>query len=205
MADRRQLPEITSELLESASTWAGYIALLERLMVDNKTTGPDQSEYILSYARLNLQRIRRIHKTVQVLPEVQQTAKQITQPLTLLFITEGWCGDAAQSLGVLEAIARLMPNTQVRVVLRDEHPDLIAHFLTNGGKAIPIVVLLDSQNNVLGHWGPRPALLQEQINKWKTEGFEKEQLIEQVHVWYTHDKTHTTQLDFLHTLQAALN
>lgn len=199
------LPEITPALLSSAMSWESYNDLLISLMEQNKTTGPDQSESMISYARLNLQRIKRIGKTTQLLPEVQESLSEITKPITLLFITEGWCGDAAQSLGVIEHISRAMPAANVRVILRDEHTDVMDHFLTNGGRAIPIIVILDSETNaVLGKWGPRPAVLQQEINNWKQQGLVKEQMIEQVHTWYAADKTKTTQLDFLAALKQAV-
>ncbi|MGL5888932.1 MAG: thioredoxin family protein [Bacteroidia bacterium] len=200
------LSEITPSLLASAMSWEQYYALLTTLMEQNKTTGPDQSESMLSYARLNLQRIKRIAKTTVLLPEVKESLAAITKPVTLLIITEGWCGDAAQSLGVTELMSREMPAATVRVILRDEHTDVMDHFLTNGGRAIPIVVILDSETNeVLGKWGPRPTVLQEKINNWKQQGLEKEQLIEQVHTWYTADKSKTVQIDFLAALKQAVS
>jgi hypothetical protein len=195
--------EINTALLQSAMSWEDYNSLLERLMSENKTTGPDQSEYMLNYAKLNLQRMRRIAKTVSILPEIKTLLSGISRPLTLLCITEGWCGDAAQTLGVISTIAAEMPNASVKVILRDEHTDVIDHFLTNGGRAIPIVVLLDSTTlEVLGKWGPRPVALQLLMAGWKEQGMQKEQLIEQVHTWYAADKTRSTQHDFADALKA---
>lgn len=186
-------------------SWNQYHELLIKLMEQDKTTGSDQSESMLNYARLNLQRMKRIAKTTVLQPEVKESLSLITKPLTLLIITEGWCGDAAQSLGVIDLMSREIPSADVRVILRDEHTDLMDHFLTNGGRAIPIVVVLDPETNmVLGKWGPRPQILQEKINEWKLQGLAKEQFIDQVHVWYTADKSTTVQLDFLAALQQAV-
>lgn len=194
---------INSELLTQALSYTEYQNLLEALMAENKTTGPDQSAKLLDYARLNLQRMRRIDKTVKILPELEQQLSKLDRPMTWLYITEGWCGDAAQILGVIEAMAHLCPSVQTRVILRDEHPEVMQHFLTNGAKAIPIVVVLDNADSaVLGHWGPRPAVIQELMNSWKTEGFTKEELIDRVHHWYAQDKTRHTQLDFAAKLTA---
>jgi hypothetical protein len=199
------LPEINAALLEQAMSWESYNSLLESLMSENKTTGPDQSEYMINYARLNLQRMKRIGKTVNVLPELKAQFGTITRKLTLLFITEGWCGDAAQTLGVINAMAAEIGGATVKVILRDEHTAVMDHFLTNGGRAIPIVVFLDADTlDVLGKWGPRPVALQQLIAAWKEEGLQKEQFIEKVHAWYAADKTKTTQLDFAETLKQAL-
>jgi hypothetical protein len=201
-----QIDSITTDLLKSAATFPAYRASLETLMQENKTTGADQSANLLEYARLNLQRMRRIDKTVQVLPEIREQLSFIQQTMTWLYITEGWCGDAAQILGVIEAMAKTMPNVQTRVILRDEHPEVMEHFLTNGSKAIPIVVIMNAiTGHVMGHWGPRPQVIQEQVNRWKAEEIPKEAMIERIHQWYAQDKTHNIQLDFGNALLRILN
>ena len=74
----------------------------------------------------------------------------------ILVVTEPWCGD---SLAIFPVVAKLFTSAgcDVRVVLRDEHTDLIDRFLTNGGRAIPIVIVLDEQFEARFYWGPRPA------------------------------------------------
>ncbi|MGL4596947.1 MAG: thioredoxin family protein [Bacteroidia bacterium] len=199
-----KIPEITPSLLDGAMTYSQYYTLVENLLADGKTTGPDQSEWLVAYAKLNLQRMKRIQKTVQIRPEVKDALNQAQRPLVWLCITEGWCGDAAQICGVLNAMAETRANTKFLVVLRDEHTALIDRFLTNGGRAIPIIILLDAEtHDVLGHWGPRPDSLQTLVNECKTT-LPKEEMIEKVHVWYTHDKTQTTQTDFLAVYEQAI-
>ena len=78
----------------------------------------------------------------------------------LICITEDWCWDAAN---VVPPIAKLCDETatmELRVVKRDEHPDIMDRYLTNGARSIPIVVGLDSEFRELGRWGPRPRELQ---------------------------------------------
>lgn len=83
-------------------------------------------------------------------------------PLNILVITEPWCGD---SLAIFPVVAKLFSaaGSEVRVIRRDEQLDLIDRFLTNGGRAVPIVVVLDEQFNVMFHWGPRPAPAQKMV------------------------------------------
>ena len=78
----------------------------------------------------------------------------------VLVITEPWCGD---SLAIFPVVAKLFieAGCEIRVVRRDEHPDLIDQFLTNGGRAIPIVIVLDDQYRERFHWGPRPKPAQD--------------------------------------------
>ena len=77
----------------------------------------------------------------------------------ILVITEPWCGD---SLAILPVIANLFTQAgcEIRIIQRDEHPDLIDQYLTNGGRAIPIVIVLDDAFNERFHWGPRPEQAQ---------------------------------------------
>lgn len=78
----------------------------------------------------------------------------------ILVVTEPWCGD---SLAIFPVIAKLFTQAgrEIRVLRRDEHTDLIDQYLTNGGKAIPIVIVLDEAFNERFHWGPRPAPAQQ--------------------------------------------
>ncbi len=80
----------------------------------------------------------------------------------VLVITEPWCGD---SLAILPVLARLFAEAgcDLRVVRRDEHPDLMDGYLTNGGRAIPILIAMDAAFQERFHWGPRPRPAQDLV------------------------------------------
>ena len=61
---------------------------------------------------------------------------------------------------VLAKLAATVPGLELRVILRDQHPEVMDRYLTNGSRSIPIVIALDEQFRELGHWGPRPRELQ---------------------------------------------
>jgi Thioredoxin len=84
----------------------------------------------------------------------------------ILVVTEPWCGD---SLAIFPVIAKLFSaaGCEIRVIQRDEHTDLIDQYLTNGGKAIPLVIVLDESFNERFHWGPRPAPAQAIVTEHK--------------------------------------
>ena len=77
----------------------------------------------------------------------------------LLILAADWCGDAANTVPVLAALAE---NTgrELAVLDRDRFPELMDRYLTNGSRSIPIVIALDQGFRELGHWGPRPEPLQ---------------------------------------------
>lgn len=80
----------------------------------------------------------------------------------ILVITEDWCGDAMMNNPILQKVAEAA-TLDVRTVLRDENHALIDRHLTNGGRSIPIYLLLDQEGQILSTWGPRAAPLQEYV------------------------------------------
>jgi len=197
-------PVLTPDRLLAAHTYASYRQLIDTLLLEGKTTGLQQSDMLTNYTRLNVQRMQRLDKTVRVLPELQIAAASLSQNYTWLIITEGWCGDAAQLVPVLEAVAKSSGGKiTTHYVLRDEHPDLIDKYLTNGSRSIPKLVVLhpDSLTEVT-HWGPRPLAAQELLLALKAQGATHDEYVEKIHAWYAQDKTHATQQELLTLVQA---
>lgn len=80
----------------------------------------------------------------------------------ILVITEDWCGDAMLNNPILRKITEAA-NLDVRVAYRDDDTDLIDRHLTNGGRSIPMYLLLGNEGEVVSKWGPRAAQLQEYV------------------------------------------
>lgn len=117
-------------------------------------------------------------------------------PLRLLALTEDWCGDAANSVPVLARWTDATATVELRLLRRDEHPDLMDRYLTNGSRSIPIVIALDAEFNELGHWGPRPVELQEWVMANKAI-IPKSELYPQVRRWYSRDRGNATLREVL--------
>lgn len=183
--------------LEKAMTYAEYLQLIDDLLLDGKTTGPNQSEAMFGYAKLNRQRMHRLEKTVELNAELKVAARRLERKLIWLVITEGWCGDAAQNIPVIEKIAAASSNIETRYVLRDENPELIDRFLTGGARSIPKLIALDAESlEVLGTWGARPAAAQALFEEMKTRGVEKPLIMASLQRWYNADKSVSIQEDF---------
>lgn len=86
----------------------------------------------------------------------------------ILAITEDWCGDAMMNNAILRRIAEAA-SIDVNVVYRDQTLDLMDRYLTNGGRSIPIYLLLNKDGEVTSQWGPRAPKLQEYVMKLKKE------------------------------------
>jgi hypothetical protein len=114
----------------------------------------------------------------------------------LLVIAEDWCGDASSTIPILARFADAAPGMELHVLRRDEHPELMDRYLTNGSRSIPIVIALDEGYLELGHWGPRPSLLQ----AWVMENrpvVPKAELYPQIRKWYARDRGETTLREVL--------
>ena len=61
----------------------------------------------------------------------------------LLVIAEDWCGDASNTVPIIARLVDLAPGLELRVIRRDENPELMDQYLTNGSRSIPIVIALD--------------------------------------------------------------
>ncbi|MBO0360365.1 thioredoxin family protein [Hymenobacter sp. BT186] len=203
MPDSLVAPVLTPDRLASAYTYTAYRQLVDAALADNKTTGPEQSEALTAYTRLNVQRMQRLDKTTWVLPELAAAVANLRQNYIWLIITEGWCGDAAQIVPVLEAIAQASGgHFTTRYVLRDEHLDLMDRYLTNGSRSIPkLLVLKPDTLTEVAQWGPRPATAQQLLLDLKAQGATHEEYAEKIHAWYAQDKTQATQQELLALVQ----
>jgi hypothetical protein len=194
-------------VLQEAISYEEYRLMVSSLIEQGKTTGSDQSEAMVEYTRVNGQRMNRIDKTFKFSESSKEKINSIDKPIDVLCITEGWCGDAAQIIPTIANLLSENKNLNLKLVLRDEHPAFMDHFLTNGTRSIPKFVFMDHETgHVLGSFGPRPKVLAEKILAMKAENplLVKDDIVEAVHTWYAHDKTITTQAEFSDSLVEAL-
>lgn len=111
----------------------------------------------------------------------------------VLVISEDWCGDASNTVPVMARLAEVLPNVQIRVVKRDENPELMDAFLTNGSRSIPLALVLRPDFTVAGTWGPRPAELQEFVLTEKKAGLRPvDDIYREVRRWYARDRGEST-------------
>lgn len=76
-------------------------------------------------------------------------------PLQVLAIGEDWCPDVVQNVAMLAKIADGVPGMELSIVRRDENPELMAEYLTNGNKRIPVVAFFDMAFRELARWTGR--------------------------------------------------
>ena len=182
--------QLIEESLKSSYTYPEYVKLMEDLLAEGKSTAPQQDENLTEYSKMNLRRMNRWEKTLKISTEAEAKIKAYEGKMIWLVISEGWCGDAAHSLPVIHQIADLNPNIEMRVVLRDQHEDLMNQFLTNGGKSIPKLIMYNvDQKEVIADWGPRPTTATQMVEDYKAKHGQVDiEFREQLQLWYNKDR-----------------
>jgi len=196
------MKKIIEESLERALSYTEYRNLVSDLLTQGKSTGPNQSDDLLNYSKLNDKRMKRLDKTIQLTKETIAKIKDVKEPQTWLVLTEGWCGDAAQNIPVIHKIAAENPNINFKLVLRDENLELMDEFLTNGGRSIPKLIALNKENEVINTWGPRPTMASQMVADYKArKGSLDAEFKEDLQVWYNKNKGENTQEDIVSMLK----
>lgn len=190
-------------IFQTGQTYSEYRDMIDLLLTERKTTGSNRSDSYIKYTEMNVRRMKRLDKQPAIVPEALEVLKNMETPMLWLIITEAWCGDAAQIVPIIERMANESPNVITRYILRDEHPEIMDQFLTDGGRGIPVIVSIDPfTGEVLGYWGPRPKEAQDMMRDWKEKGTEPyAEFSERLHTWYAKDKTVQIQLEFTESIE----
>ncbi len=178
------MKSIVAKALFNSYSYPEYRKLVTDLLSEGKSTGNEQSENLTRYTSLNEARMNRLGKTIR--------------------ISEGWCGDAAQILPIINKMA-LESNKKIdlRIVLRDENDELMSHYLTNGGRAIPKVIVICKEAGIVRtDWGPRPKGATELMADYKKEfGVIDEKIKTDLQLWYLADKGISVQKELLEIME----
>jgi hypothetical protein len=130
--------------------------------------------------------------------------KALGRSWNLMAIAEDWCGDAVNLVPIFARLAEASPLIELRILKRDENPELMDLYLTNGSRSIPIVVIMDEEFRPVGHWGPRPAELQKFVIAEKRAGLRpSSEIYKDTRRWYARDRGETTLREVLQVMARA--
>lgn len=182
--------------------YTDYKNLVIKYAEEQMASGEQLPERIAA-TLMNAQRIKRIDKQCVINYNLHTILSQINRKLKWIVISESWCGDGAQCIPVIAKMAELNENIKLEFVFRDEYPDLIDSFLTNGSRSIPKLICMDEQNDTIKFiWGPRPKAIQDKVSELKASNQEitHDELVKNIHLWYAQDKTKSIQSEFIDLL-----
>ena len=194
------------QALENSFSYSEYRNEVTSLIAEGKSTGHTQTEDLLKYSELNETRMNRLEKTIQILDGVQHKLQNLDKNYIWLVLSEGWCGDAAQIVPIIHKMAEASDKIDLRIALRDDNDALMQQFLTNGGKAIPKLIVLDSATlDVVFDWGPRPQGAKQLILDYKAaHGVVDETAKIELQKWYLHDKGTSIQNEIVEMYERVL-
>lgn len=191
--------QLYKDTLTNSMSYPEYRAFVADHVIRGTSSGPEQTEALSQYTLLNDSRMRRLDKTTKVSEEISEAFKDFKGNQTWLVLTESWCGDAAQTMPVMNVLANLSENIELKVALRDNNLELMNQYLTNGGLSIPKLIVFDNEaNKIVADWGPRPSLATQMVDTYKakhrvlTPEFKQD-----LQVWYNKDKGQSTALDLV--------
>jgi thiol-disulfide isomerase/thioredoxin len=196
------VPELITQGIDNSYTYQEYKNLISDLLTKNKSTGHEQSEALTNYSMLNDRRMKRWDKTLKIDESISTSFSNADLDVTWVVLSEGWCGDAAHVLPVLNKLAELNDRIDLKIISRDDHDELMSNFLTNGGKSIPKLIVFDNQKReVLNSWGPRPSVATQMVNDYKEQhGRLDPEFKQDLQVWYNKDKGANIAEDILQLL-----
>ena len=200
MTKEEQVLDVIHQSMQHAMDYPTYRSLVHDLASNGATTGPEQTDSLIQYTVLNDKRMARWDKTLKFEEKALTDIENYEVETTFLVLTESWCGDASPSLPVLNRIAETSRNISLKIVLRDENPELMDLFLTGESRSIPKLIVLQ-KDKVVGDWGPRSGKATAMVDAFKREhGKLTPEFKQDLQVWYNKDKGQDIFSDILSLL-----
>jgi hypothetical protein len=189
--------------LDIAPYWNQALPLGD-FLADLHAHVPREDDPYGQYIAINQQRARRVAKTLTLREEVAAALARVQPGTRWLILNEHWCGDGAQILPVLAAMAQAAEGRlEARALFRDANLPLMDQFLTHGGRSIPLVILLGPDGAVVGRWGPRPEAAMALVRELKSHPETAANYGEGLHKWYAENRQADIQTSVVAALEAA--
>lgn len=191
--------ELVQKGISKGVSYQEYRALVDALASEGKSTGLEQTDTMMHYTILNDKRMKRLDKTLKINKGSIAKIRGIDKEITWLVLTESWCGDAAQTIPMINKVAELNDRISLKMILRDENIDIMNRFLINEAMSIPRLVMVESQTGeVIGQWGSRPSIATQMVMDYKDEhGKLTPEFKQDLQLWYNKDKGQSTLEDLL--------
>ncbi len=101
------------------------------------------------------QRWQAQYERVKLTDDQRQVLASFQRDVLLLCLASAWCGDCAAQVPILARFASECQHVRLRLLERDEVPELRDQLLVNGGRRIPVVVFLSEDGYEAARYGDR--------------------------------------------------
>lgn len=163
--------------------------LLQQVQNYNDESAAQDERNHIQNRKLNLQRTNRLDKHFHPSENSIKKFQSLNTKQIWMVISETWCGDSAQNLPIISALANLSNYIELKILFRDENPEIMNLYLDGGGKrSIPKLVSFLENGEELFQWGPRPLQAKLLFDKMLSDGIDKDERSKALHLWYGRDR-----------------
>ena len=155
---------------------------------EQKNTSPDDNDpderRLLHFLNYNWERQAHVHEAHTPSDDLQEAVAEIGEPQRWMVLTEPWCGDSAFLLPVVAETAALSDDISLRILLRDDHLDVMDQYLTDGSRSIPKLAVFSDDGKELFTWGPRPEGARERFAELREAYDDKMEMVKKLVAYY---------------------
>ena len=192
--------QFTKEKINNLLTVEDYNTYFEKVSTKEIIEKTYDEESFFLYTEANFKRSVKIKTKVSLNKKLYNELNEGIDTWTWVLITAPWCGDASFIQPVIEAIC-LAGDIDLKIALRDKNDELMNAYLTDGGRSIPKLIVLDENYKDIFHWGPRPTELQALIQNLLKSGGSKDEKLKLAHVWYRKYGNEAIQQELLNLIK----
>ncbi len=192
--------EFTKEIINNLLSLEDYHKFFEKVSNQKGTEAPYDDEGFLLYTIANFKRSNKIRTKVNLDKKLYNELNSGTDTWTWVLITEPWCGDASFTQPIIEAVC-LAGDIDLKIALRDKEKTMMNAYLTDGGKSIPKLVVLNEHLIEIFQWGPRPQELQAKIKNLLNNNGSYDEKLKLAHQWYRKYGSEALQLELLELIK----
>ncbi len=104
---------------------------------------------------------------------------RINRKMKVLVIGENWCGDCANGIPVISALADTLQNWEFVIAPKTPfEEEFIRHYCTAGRQKIPVVIFADEDGDEISRWVERPTRSYILLADLQSQKLPKEKYIE---------------------------
>jgi len=202
------LPTIINQIhLKKGISYQQYLDQVAKHIKFEETKLAGECDPKLNLIKLNQARMKRLNRTITLEKATITKLSALKNKLIWVVLLESWCSDAGQNIPLIAKMADISSNIELILLPRDQNLDVMDHYLTNGGRAVPKLICLSAKTLLeLGTWGPRPQKAQDIMIAYKANPVSsKEEAIKNIQLWYARDKGISTQAEFIELLNTWQN
>jgi hypothetical protein len=197
------MPDLASRLHDDGLSYDEYRTHWREQKAQSVPGADPDARKMLHYLKYNWERQAHVHDEYTPSDDLRAAVDAVEAPQTWMVLTEPWCGDSAFLLPIIAEAAALNDTVSLRILLRDDHLDVMDQYLTDGSRSIPKLVAFDNDGTELFTWGPRPDGARQRFEELREQYDDKEAMIGDFIEYYEDGGWHEADAELTRALHAS--